>query len=383
MICKLSNGFSLMFDEKKVEKGKIRVRVNKIKDTDLGPEFSVEVTNISDTDIMPKDVKLLLDAKIESDTKMDKVYIETKDMLGFCGLQKLDENWFSHVFFAFTDNEGTSSILVGFDDPSDFYFSYDIKCEKEELRFDINCPFEFITLKANETYKLPNLIVWTGNSLSALLENYARKLGKKLNARVNFNEKTPSGWCSWYSAYGTDLEEDIVKAIDQYAKSPLNEKLDYFLIDGGWNELKGESKYNWGDWDALDKYPNGMKYISDYMKSKGFKSGLWIAPFAITNNSTVYRDHKDWCIAKGEDLLNNGGVCLGLDLTHPEVKVYIRDTITKIFDEWGYDYIKIDFLLYGGLVGDRYDNSKTAAMAFKEGLDIIRDVAKDRLVLNC
>jgi alpha-galactosidase len=126
-----------------------------------------------------------------------------------------------------------------------------------------------------------------------------------------------------------------------------------------------------------------MKHISDRIHDFGFRSGLWVAPFAVTKNSSVFRDHPEWIVGQGKDLMNNGGDTVGLDLSHPEVQRFVRETLHRILDEWGFDYIKIDFLLYGALAGERYDNRVTSAAAFREGMRIVRECAGDRLVLNC
>ena len=78
------------------------------------------------------------------------------------------------------------------------------------------------------------------------------------------------------------------------------------MIDGGWNEDTSAPAFIRGDWEAGNKFPQGMQAVSDAIKSRGFKSRL-VAPFAVTSNSSIYRDHSDWLVAQGRDLLNTGG----------------------------------------------------------------------------
>jgi alpha-galactosidase len=49
-----------------------------------------------------------------------------------------------------------------------------------------------------------------------------------------------------------------------------------------------------GDWPTLnDKYPRGMPFLSDAIHSHGYKAGIWLAPFLLSERSEVYADHPD------------------------------------------------------------------------------------------
>jgi alpha-galactosidase len=51
--------------------------------------------------------------------------------------------------------------------------------------------------------------------------------------------------------------------------------------------------------------------------------------------------------------------------------------------DWGYEYLKIDFIYAGSLRGRRYDPTVTSVQAYRRGLEIIREAAGDLFILGC
>ena len=69
-----------------------------------------------------------------------------------------------------------------------------------------------------------------------------------------------------------------------------------------------------GDWLVPDavKFPGGMKAQADAIHAKGFKAGLWLAPFVCQVGSDIYENHKDWLyLHEGQPWFcgNNWGGC--------------------------------------------------------------------------
>ncbi len=72
-----------------------------------------------------------------------------------------------------------------------------------------------------------------------------------------------------------------------------NIPIEIFQIDDGYQREVG-------DWlEISDKFPQGMKYIAENIKTHGYKAGLWLAPFVCAKKSNIYKNHYDW-IAKDE-----------------------------------------------------------------------------------
>jgi alpha-galactosidase len=191
-----------------------------------------------------------------------------------------------------------------------------------------------------------------------------------------------SGWCSWYYYFTAVSEADIMSNLEFLAEHKDILPVEYVQIDDGYQaEI--------GDWlTTNDKFPNGMKWLADQIHARGYKAGLWLAPFIAGKNSRLFADHPDWFVqfpggGPAIATMNWGQLCHCLDLTHPEVLDWLRSTFRTISQDWGYDYVKIDFIYGGAVDGVRRDKDVTRAQAYRRGLETIRDVIGPGFILAC
>jgi alpha-galactosidase len=144
-----------------------------------------------------------------------------------------------------------------------------------------------------------------------------------------------------------------------------------------------------GDWLSLnDKFPSGMRALTDAIHAQGFAAGLWLAPFTVGENSEIYAQHPEWVLrdANGEPInaIHNWDTRnFGLDTTHPGVEAYLREVFGVIVNDWNFDYLKIDFIYSACMRARRHDPQATSVQAYRRGLEIIREVVGDRFVLGC
>ena len=84
--------------------------------------------------------------------------------------------------------------------------------------------------------------------------------------------------------------------------------------------------------------------MASTIKAKGFKPGLWIAPFAADKGSALAKDHPDWIIRTENGRPSNSGNCAkffyGLDATNPEVVEHARAAVKRAVG-WGYEVLKV------------------------------------------
>jgi alpha-galactosidase len=150
--------------------------------------------------------------------------------------------------------------------------------------------------------------------------------------------------------------------------------LNLIQIDDGYQKAVG-------DWLETRPAFNGqMGLLASEIRENGFRPGLWMAPFIVHPSSAIYREHPDWLLRDKNGKPANAGwnwnrFCGGLDLTHMEVQEYIRQVIHTAVYEWGYSYLKLDFLYAGALDGIRVDPTLTRAQVLRRGMELIREVA--------
>jgi len=245
--------------------------------------------------------------------------------------------------------------------------------------------YEGTPLHADEKRKLPRLWVWWGNDANVGLEQYATRVGQEMNARVPKDAEV--GWCSWYH-YFTKIDETIIrKNLSEAVR--LREALPFslFQIDDGWQPALG-------DWLLPSKtFPSGMGAMAREIRDAGFTAGLWLAAFVAYPNSTLYSEHPDWFVKNSAGKPRYGmwnwnwgllDTARALDLTHPDVQKWLRLVFHTIAHDWGYKFIKIDFLHAAALPGKRHNLRMTGAEALRAGMEIIREAVGDDVhVLGC
>ncbi|MDR3283635.1 MAG: alpha-galactosidase [Treponema sp.] len=173
------------------------------------------------------------------------------------------------------------------------------------------------------------------------------------------------GYESWYNHY-TDINEKLIlDNLDSLNKTANIIKLWYidqkkpvvFQIDDGWAQAVG-------DWEVSKKrFPNGLAPVAEKIASAGYIPGLWFAPFIVTRQARLYAEKPEWLlrdksgapvVAGFNPLWDKHYYCL--DLSRPEVLAYIQSFIDRAIGEWGFRYLKLDFL-YAGLLDGDFANS--------------------------
>ena len=226
-----------------------------------------------------------------------------------------------------------------------------------------------LTLKGE--YELFDLVQFVGG-YDAVFDAYFAAYPQKHTGRV----KHFAGYTSWYNYYQNIDEKIILRDLEGLRRA--EDEADIFQIDDGFETMVG-------DWTIDEnKFPNGLMPIVEKVHAQGLKAGLWLAPFAAQLKAEIVKTHPEWLIKdkKGKPLIS-GIAWMGfyaLDFELPEVKAYIRDLFGRVFDEWGFDMVKLDFL-YSAAIYPR--NGKTRGQLMCEAMDFLRECCGDKLILGC
>jgi len=198
----------------------------------------------------------------------------------------------------------------------------------------------------------------------------------------------PTGWCSWYqysseNYVGALSEGDIRKNLEALRALQTRLPLQVFQIDDGFEAQIG-------DWFTFNpSFPNGVAPLAAEIAAAGFTPGLWLAPFIVHPASKTARQHPEWLLRGRLGWPVNAGYLWGnfataLDLTHPEALEYARQTVHTAVHEWGYPYLKLDFLYAAALPGRPRDLTLTRAQILRRGLEALREAAgEEAFLLGC
>ena len=141
-----------------------------------------------------------------------------------------------------------------------------------------------------------------------------------------------------------------------------------FVLDDGWFGARNNDKAGLGDYTVnRKKLPNGMEGLSKRIRDKGLEFGLWFEPESVNPDSDLYRAHPDWALTDRFQPIYGRNQLL-LDLTKPEVRDYIVDSICPILDNSRISYVKWDMNRHSIALGAK-------AHAFVLGLyDVLRRI---------
>ena len=129
-----------------------------------------------------------------------------------------------------------------------------------------------------------------------------------------------------YNTWEPFLHNINDKMIRELADAAAECGIEEFVIDDGWQD-------SYGDWGInKQKFPDGLKPVFDYIKSRGMKPGVWISLGAAESKSNVYKNHPDWLVRKEDGS--------PISLHSDSDKMYDWETYSMCMTTGWYDYIK-------------------------------------------
>ncbi|WP_267642289.1 alpha-galactosidase [Haloarchaeobius amylolyticus] len=287
----------------------------------------------------------------------------------------------SNYLTALVGDEGSPDCTLGFLDHSRFVTRFDVARDGEGVhQVDAVCPGDGTVVRGDEgvgtRIDLPPLRIDATNSVSAAVESIAEATADRMDARVP--DRVPTGWCSWYHYFTAVTTEDLHENVDALADWGV--PLDLVQLDDGYQTA-------FGDWRTLAEGFEDMAGLVEDVDAAGYEPGLWLAPFYVQADSALVQEHPEWLITEDSEPVDAGarhGPMYGLDTTHPGVQEWLRETFTTIVSDWGFEYLKLDFLYAAALAGDRHDDGVTRAEAYRQGMATIREaVGDDTFILGC
>jgi alpha-galactosidase len=157
------------------------------------------------------------------------------------------------------------------------------------------------------------------------------------------DDPVPVGWCSWYHFYQDIDQEKIESNLDSVIDLRPEVPLPLFQIDDGFEPYPG-------DWfEFVPGFPHGLKPIVEKTADANLTPGVWLAPFIVHPKSRLSAEHPEWLLRDENGKLVRAGfvwnsLTLALDLTIPDALAYACEVIRTAVEDWGFTYLKLDFL---------------------------------------
>lgn len=198
-----------------------------------------------------------------------------------------------------------------------------------------------------------------------------------LYPRDRWEDSVPFGWNSWAALMATLDFDKYLEASNFMAEI----QTDFHMEDGK----------QWVNLDAMwSSFTNKLDAGVTHLKRKNQKAGFYLAPFITTPpfnrempgtrgkyffEDALLRNHE------GEILRHVDGL-YSLDPTHPGTIAYTKYEIERMKD-WGYEYVKIDFLGHAAREGKFYNSEITTGMqAFDLATQYMRENLAEEGILK-
>lgn len=191
------------------------------------------------------------------------------------------------------------------------------------------------TVKPGESFVAPKAVVATGSSLEEVCDKLVKAQRPDISPIDNKMGITFNEYCA---TWGNPTIDNLKRLADKIAGKGIQ----FLVMDSGWYSDCG----NWweyrGDWSInRERFPNGLKELTDYIREKGMIPGIWFEFEVASPKSGVY-EIPDHFVKKDGVPLTIGGARFW-DMEDPYVESFLdRNVIGNLRDN-GFGYIKVDY----------------------------------------
>ena len=212
--------------------------------------------------------------------------------------------------------------------------------EQVRLVMGINPELFRWELKPSEVFDTPEVIMsYSSNGMEKLSHNFHKVIREHVCRGKYKLAERPVLINNWEATYFDFNEEKILKIAEQAASLGV----DMLVLDDGWFGKRDDDCSGLGDWFVSEEKLNGgLGKLAEKIKSLGMKFGLWFEPEMVSEDSELYRTHPEWAMRIPSRKPIRSRYQLVLDMTNPEVREYLFNSISKVLRSADISYIKWD-----------------------------------------
>jgi alpha-L-fucosidase len=275
--------------------------------------------------------------------------------LGVDGLKGAESPASSYLFLAIARPDASHGNVAGWITQERGSGSVHSQYANQQLSITGRLEFGCLRIKPGKSVITDAFVMGSFADARQGLETYADTIAQVNHIKL---PKIPNGYCTWYSSpHGGASDEKAMAELAAFCGKELTKYgFDTVLVDDQWQGpaikkggLIGSGPTgNFTRHDPQGPYPSGMKANAERLAANGLRAGLWFTPFAWDPRDPLFKDHPDWFVKKTDGSLYEvlwAGWCL--DMTHPEARAFLADSVQRITHEWGYHYLKPDAMWCG------------------------------------
>lgn len=145
-------------------------------------------------------------------------------------------------------------------------------------------------IEPQETFNSPRTFICLVQSQKwedAFEGHFADFIRTRMGVKLFERKEIPFTFYNTWRPFYTNINDTLVT---QLADGLEGTGTDLFIMDAGWEN-------NYGDWEPHPKrFPNGLKPITDHIRKRGMKAGLWMGLASVDKSSKLFKEHPEWAI---------------------------------------------------------------------------------------
>lgn len=208
-----------------------------------------------------------------------------------------------------------------------------------------------VVLQPGDTLETPEAVIsWSDRGFNGLMENMHRFVNGSVIPEGWRNRDRPVLYNNWEGCMFKFNEGKLLSL----ARKAQKIGCELFVLDDGWFGERNNDTAGLGDYTVNEeKLPEGLDGLSEKIHGLGMRFGLWFEPESVNADSECFRKHPDWVLAStgNEDFYSRNQLLL--DLTKPEVRDYIVESVSGILDTAEIDYVKWDMNRNSPVTGNK------------------------------
>ena len=191
-----------------------------------------------------------------------------------------------------------------------------------------------------ESFQTPEVVLsFSSAGLTKLSDNFHRLINKAIIPESQQLKDRPILINNWEATY-FDFNESKILNI---AKKAQKLGMELFCLDDGWFGKRNDDFSSLGDWYYnKKKLPRGVKGLCEKINKLGLDFGIWVEPEMLNEDSDLYRENPDWAVRIPGREPALGRNQLILDLTNPDVRSFLKNTLEDLFASANISYVKWD-----------------------------------------
>ncbi len=208
------------------------------------------------------------------------------------------------------------------------------------LMMGINSFDFYWNIEPGESFTTPEAVLtFAANGMTKLSQNLHRLVNKNIINPHWQERERPILANNWEATFFDFTERKLLKL----ARLAKQAGVELFVLDDGWFGKRNDDTSSLGDWFANPKkLPSGIGGFATKIRRIGLDFGIWVEPEMVNPDSDLYRKHPEWAIRHPQRAPSLGRHQLVLDMTRTDVRDYLFERLSTLFDEAGVTYCKWD-----------------------------------------